>query len=267
MQPATEELVIKEFARPPPLKHVTEGSFFIADDRSIQQIEDGRAVPATHGKTELRADGTLMKRRAALIDLGRCRRVLQSQNEDWPETERDDVRRSLNRTYDQFVAKYGPVNKTTFSQTRTGTSIRRMPNLVKFREDPDAMLVMSLEDYDEVTGTAKKAAILRQDVVGRKPAITEVSSAEEGLLVSLDHRGCVDLPYIAELYGPLSGTDYFRTRRPGVSEPANERMGNRRRLSLRQCAEQTRRGRTGRRGLYPQCRTAARRPAAGCPAG
>ena len=25
-----------------------------------------------------------------------------------------------------------------------------MPNLVKFREDPDAMLVMSLEEYDEV---------------------------------------------------------------------------------------------------------------------
>ena len=35
-----------------------------------------------------------------------------------------------------------------------------MPNLVKFREDPDAMLVMSLEDYDEVTGKAAKAAIM-----------------------------------------------------------------------------------------------------------
>ena len=29
-----------------------------------------------------------------------------------------------------------------------------MLNLVKFREDPDAMLVMSLEDYDEATGKA-----------------------------------------------------------------------------------------------------------------
>ena len=35
-----------------------------------------------------------------------------------------------------------------------------MPNLVKFKEDPDAMLVMSLEDYDEVTGKATKAAIM-----------------------------------------------------------------------------------------------------------
>ena len=76
-----------------------------------------------------------------------------------------------------------------------------MPNLVKFREDPDAMLVMSLEDYDETTGKAGKAAILQKDVVGKKPPVTTVRSAEEGLLVSLDQRGMIDLPFIASLYG------------------------------------------------------------------
>ena len=65
---------------------------------------------------------------------------------------------------------YGPINKTTFSETADGSVIRRMPNLVKFREDPDAMLVMSLEDYDEVTGKAAKAAIMTKDVVGQDPA-------------------------------------------------------------------------------------------------
>src|SRR5262249_48210752 len=49
----------------------------------------------------------------------------------------------------RFVSAYGPINKTTFTETKDGSVIRRMPNLVKFREDPDAMLVMSLEDYDE----------------------------------------------------------------------------------------------------------------------
>ena len=44
-----------------------------------------------------------------------------------------------------------------------------MPNLVKFREDPDAMLVMALEDYDEVSGKATKAAIMHRDVVGKTP--------------------------------------------------------------------------------------------------
>ena len=75
-----------------------------------------------------------------------------------------------------------------------------MPNLVKFKEDPDAMLVMSLEEYDEVAGKATKAAIMTKDVVGKTPPITHVRSAEEGLLVSLNERGMVDLPYIATLY-------------------------------------------------------------------
>ena len=69
-----------------------------------------------------------------------------------------------------------------------------MPNLAKFREDPDAMLVMSLEDYDEVTGKAAKAAIMLKDVVGKTPPVTSVASAEEGLLVSLDRTGGIDLP-------------------------------------------------------------------------
>ncbi|NUQ50791.1 MAG: helicase, partial [Phycisphaerae bacterium] len=96
---------------------------------------------------------------------------------------------------------YGPINKTSFSETRDGSVIRRRPNLVKFIEDPDAMLVMSLEEYDEVTGRAAKAAIMSRDVVGRSPPVTQVRSAEEGLLVSLNQRGRVDLPFIAGLYG------------------------------------------------------------------
>ena len=64
-----------------------------------------------------------------------------------------------------------------------------MPNLVKFREDPDAMLVMSLEDYDEVTGKATKAAIMQKDVVGKTPARHRRSAApRKGLLVSLDQQ-------------------------------------------------------------------------------
>src|SRR5947208_16370269 len=76
-----------------------------------------------------------------------------------------------------------------------------MPNLVTFRDDPDAMLVMALGHSDERTGLAEKAAILHHDVVGRHAPRTTVPSAEEGLLVSLDQRGRVDLPFIATLYG------------------------------------------------------------------
>jgi N12 class adenine-specific DNA methylase len=191
------------FTPPPPDRHISEGSFFVGDDRTICQSLGGEAIPVVYGGTTLRADGALTGRRlAALIGLrDRARRVLQSQNEGWPDSNRDEARRELNWAYDRFVGHYGPVNKTTFSETKDGNVIRRMPNLVKFKEDPDCMLVMSLELYDEATGRAEKAAIMTRDVVGKTPPITRVQSAEEGLLVSLNQRGAVDLPFIATLYG------------------------------------------------------------------
>ncbi len=197
-----EERPSPTLARPPPENHVSEGSFFLNDDRVICQYSDGQGVPVEYGGTILRAGGTMTGRRmAALIRLRDfARRVLQSQNEGWPEADRNDARRELNWAYDRFVGTYGPINKTTTGETAQGGAIRRMPNLVKFREDPDAMLVMSLEEYDEASGTAAKAAIMRKDVVGRNPPVSSVRSAEEGLLVSLDRRGTVDLPFIATLY-------------------------------------------------------------------
>jgi N12 class adenine-specific DNA methylase len=195
--------VIPPFTPPPPLNHIAEGSFFVGDDKIIRQVQDGQTVPVVYGGITLKADGTMTGRRlAALIGLrDQARRVLQSQNEGWPEEHRIEARKSLNRAYDRFVSAYGPINKTTFGEKSDGGVIRRMPNVVKFREDPDAMLVMSLEDYDETTGKASKAAILQKDVVGKTPAVTQVRSAEEGLLVSLDHKGGVDLAYISQLYG------------------------------------------------------------------
>lgn len=191
------------FVPPPPERHIAEGSFFVGDGRTIYQVEGGQSHPVTYGGTQLTADGTMTGRRlAALIRLrDGARRTLQSQNEGWPEKNRTDTRRELNRLYDLFMASYGPINKTTFSQTTDGSVIRRMPNVVKFRQDPDAMLVMALEEYDDVTQKAVKAPILLRDVVGKSPPVTSVHSAEEGLLVSLDRRGAVDLPYISELYG------------------------------------------------------------------
>jgi N12 class adenine-specific DNA methylase len=198
-----EEPSVSSFVPPPPARHVSEGSFFIGDDRIIYQLQGGEGVPVVYGGTTLKANGTLTGRRfASLIELrDSARRVLQSQNEDWPEANRQEARRELNWAYGRFVANYGPINKASLSESADGTIIRRMPNLVKFREDPDAMLVMSLEDYDDVTGRATKAAIMERDVVGKTPPVTQVRSAEEGLLVSLNQRGTVDLPYIASLYG------------------------------------------------------------------
>jgi hypothetical protein len=191
----------------PPERHLTEGSFFLNHDGTICQCVGGQTIPVVYGGRTLEAGGTHTgKRLAALLRLrDLARRVLQSQNEGRPERERSEARRELNWAYDRFTFLYGPINKTTVSEAEDGSVIRRMPNLVKFREDPDAMLVLSLEEYDETTGRATKAAILQKDVVGKKPPVTFVQTAEEGLLVCLDRRGVIDLPLIAGLYGRPEG--------------------------------------------------------------
>jgi N12 class adenine-specific DNA methylase len=98
-------------ALPPLEPHLTEGSFFVTASKALMQIQQGAAVSVTHGTTPLQADGSLLGRRlAALIalrDHARC--VLQSQNEGWPEGQRQEARRALNRVYDRFVATYGPI--------------------------------------------------------------------------------------------------------------------------------------------------------------
>ena len=85
------------FTPPPPERHIAEGSFFVGDDKVIHQVEGGQGVPVVYGGTLLKADGTMTgKRLAALIGLrDLARRVLQSQNEGWPEANRNDARREL----------------------------------------------------------------------------------------------------------------------------------------------------------------------------
>src|ERR1700704_4616823 len=123
------------------------------------------------------ADPVQGVRPAALIALRtHARRVLQSQNDGWPEAQRQEARQTLNRVYDRFVQAYGPINKTTLSTTADGTTIRRMPNLVTFRDDPDAMLVMALEQYDERTGLAEKAAIMHRIFPPIQSARSQLSS-------------------------------------------------------------------------------------------
>ena len=127
-----------DFIPPPPLRHIAEGSLFVGDDKVIRQVENGQGKPVVYCGVLLKEDGTPQARRIAaeIRMLIQARRVLQSQNEGWPEAAREAERRDLNRLYDRFVGQYGPINKTTFTTTKDGGTIRRMPNLVKFRETP-----------------------------------------------------------------------------------------------------------------------------------
>ena len=73
------------------------------------------------------------------------------------------------------------------------------------------MLVRALELYDEATGTAQPSAIQRRDVIGLCPTPSQVGSAQEALLVSLDRTGGIDIPLMRQL-SPVADDDTLLTQ-------------------------------------------------------
>ena len=186
-------------------RKLSAGAFLIGDDGYICQVVNnaGTVRPVLHGQNHIHAlTGSTGQKLADLIALrDSARQVLWTQNEQREGWEREEARDMLNHRYDRFVQKWGPINKTTITTTKTGSTVRRMPNIEKFRDDPDAYLVMALEKYNEKDGTATKMDIMRQDVIGPTPTVQQVSNALDGLLVSLNERGRVDIETISQLYG------------------------------------------------------------------
>lgn len=99
----------------------------------------------------------------------------------------EPARAELNKVYDAFVKKHGPLNDPK--------------NKKVFGDDPDAPPVWALEKYDRATKTATKADIFSKIVVGAIPPVTHANNVAEGLGVSLHESGGLDIDRIAELTG------------------------------------------------------------------
>ena len=99
----------------------------------------------------------------------------------------------LNRRYDDYVARYGPISRfSTYETGRvapdSGEAIigRRNPKLGGFRTDPDFPSLMALELFDPVTHTAQKAAIFSERVVGPRAVRGRAESPQEAVTICLD---------------------------------------------------------------------------------
>ena len=106
----------------------------------------------------------------------------------------------LNRRYDDYVARYGPISRFTSYETG-GTDVdsgeaifgRRNPKLGGFRTDPDFPSLLALEVFDPETQTASKAAIFSERVVGPREVRGRADSPEEAVTICLDETGSVTL--------------------------------------------------------------------------
>ncbi len=128
------------------------------------------------------------------------RSCLRSQLDGSSEEQVAEARFQLNLSYDRFSSRFGPVTLRA--------------NQRAFDGDPDLPLLLSLEDYDDETKTAKKATIFRERTIHHRKPVESVSEPKEALLVSLNERGRVDLDRMSELLG--KPTDEFLPDLKGI---------------------------------------------------
>ncbi len=139
-----------------------------------------RPLPDLPPETRSRIRGLIQVRDAV-------RDCLRAQVDDSGEERVLESRRQLNQAYDRFTGRFGPINARA--------------NQRAFDGDPDLPLLLSLENYDDHSKIATKAAIFRERTIQKRSAVVRAGSPKEALLVTLNERGRVDLDHMAGLLG------------------------------------------------------------------
>ena len=183
----TESAAEKTFdpAIPAP-DYIKPNAYCIHEDGRLCIHEDGVLRPLDDMPMETRSRiRRLIEVRDAVRD---CMRSQLDGSGEQPVVE---AREQLNFAYDRFVSRFGPINAPV--------------NQRAFHGDPDLPLLLSLEQYDDETRVAVKAAIFRERTIHHKQPVQSVESPKEALLVSLNEKGRVDLKHMAGLLGKPVG--------------------------------------------------------------
>ncbi len=214
----------------PAFAGAVDGQLTARDDGTFAVVEDGGEVPINVPKTQRDEVRSLLE----LRDQARALIAAEAATlDDTPAL--DGARDRLHQTWRRYVDRYGPINRFTLHETGrvdtdTGEAImsRRIPPAVRLvTSSTFGTLVAAVEVFDDLTGHAEPAGLLRhRQVVSRQP-VTNVDNAADGLAVVLDRLGRVDMDAIAELMGAdraqviselgdlvfqVPGTDEWQTR-------------------------------------------------------
>jgi len=185
-------------------KGLWDGHLTAARDGTFTVLEDGvhepLDVPASQA-VELRALLGLRDRASGLLT------AEAASQEDTADL--DARRDGLRVAYEQYVARYGPVNRFTVRSTGRmdpSTGEERLARvtarvMVTLRRDPFGPLVLGLEVFDDVSQKAAQATLMRQRVVAPRHVVMGADTAEDALAVSLESRGRPELAAIAGLLG------------------------------------------------------------------
>lgn len=177
------------------------GQRAIPDDKFAKQEapevagEKNGAFSVRNGKLYVRNGGEMVEQegasKATIEKISDHQNVLNAFN-DLISAQKNDgdtraARLRLNAAYDRFVSKHG------FLHDRA--------NRQAFRTDPDAPVLLSLENYNSETKKATKSDIFHKDTIRKVARVEKVNNPTEGLGVSLHETGGVDIKRIAQLTG------------------------------------------------------------------
>ena len=178
------------------------------------------------------AGPTVVERAKGLIGLReQVREVFRTQLAGDDQTAIKQARQELNKRYDKFVKKWGPIH---------AEGNRRL-----FRGDPDYPTLQALEKWDKPTKTAKKADIFSKRVIEYRPKATKVETAKEAMLVSMNDTGRIDIDRMVELTGKkpadlfneLKGIVFKNPEHANEWEPADSYLSGNVRKKLRVARE------------------------------
>jgi hypothetical protein len=203
-------------ARPPPRRNQPESV-------AIETVKDGAfaerngAIVVRNG-TEFEpinlSESVAARVRGMMMVRDAVRLVFQTQLNDEPEARILDARQLLNRSYDYFVRRHGPLSSKE--------------NVKAFAGDPDHPLLLSLETYDPDTKRAAKTPIFERRTLEHYRPVDHVETASEALAISLNETGEINWPRMEQVTGRTSrllqhelGSLVYRNPEGGTWETAD----------------------------------------------
>ena len=199
----------------------TKPGAFVQKEGKLFQNLNGELI-------EVKADEKTAKRINGMIGIRNISRQLMDAMQQGANADSIKALRSgLNKAYDSFVKEHGFLNSPA--------------NKSAFKSDPDCFSLFALENWDAEKKTATKADIFKVDTIKPNRTVTHADTVKDGLTVSRNTTGGVDVPLIARLTGKsetevtrelIESELAFKNRNGGL-EPAETYLSGNVRAKLR----------------------------------
>ena len=180
--------VPRDRQRPPPAPVLEHDAFDGVKDGAYLEHDGAICIRNGNSIEQTSLSETAATRvRGQMVIRDALREVFRTQLEEMPEAEITTARLLLNRQYDNYTRKHGPLSSRE--------------NVRAFSGDPDQPLLLSLESYDAEKKTATKTAIFDRRTLQRHKPVDRVDTAAEALVISLNEAGKIDWPTMQRLTG------------------------------------------------------------------